>query len=264
MRPWTLTVIHAFPLLAYFSGGFANQWPFSIPMPHQWHCSSFWREISFPFTFSAECFLPCSFASIFSCGVDGHMLHFSFFCSLAWNHCLFELWVDVSEKSFKISILQNSKTICSFTKNHLILQIHKKAFWFEARETLSPFLFLLETLSEKYIFHRQQPKYLLYTSFLLRLAGFQCSPRALRKFSFHSFGISDLACMIIGLENLKTFKIHQLKCIHAMVKGENTLCLKKSQIWTICLYRKLQSFSFPPGLPRGTQMTLHVIFSIVK
>lgn len=33
LSPWTLTVTHVFPLLAFFSGGFANQQTFSISMP---------------------------------------------------------------------------------------------------------------------------------------------------------------------------------------------------------------------------------------
>lgn len=56
------------------------------------------------------------------------MLHFSFFCSLAWNHCPFEPWVNVSEKPFKTPLLLNSKTICSFMKDCLIVQIRKRSF----------------------------------------------------------------------------------------------------------------------------------------
>lgn len=139
-------------------------------------------------------FIFCKvFSSLFSCGVDGHMLHFSFFCSLAWNRCLFEPWVDVSEKSFNTSLLPNSKIICSFKKDCLIFQIRERSFLIWGQGNTDS-IFLLETLPETHIFRRQQPQYLLYRSFPLGLAGFQCSPRGLKKFSFLSSGISDLAC----------------------------------------------------------------------
>jgi len=67
----------------------------------------------------------------------------------------------------------------------------------EAKETL--IAFLLVTLPEKRIPQATAPN-LLYRSFPLGLAGFQCSHKALKMFSCLSPGISDLACIVYRAE----------------------------------------------------------------
>lgn len=133
---------------------------FLCQLPHQWHCSLFGILFSFHFL---------QFSSLFSCGVDGHMLHilhFVFFCSLVVQNCLSELWICGSKGSLKTPPLLNSKTV-----------------WFPERESYIPD-------SEDKSFDLKQQKQRLRLLYFLRLS--LKNKHSIIKISMLITGISSL------------------------------------------------------------------------
>lgn len=143
---WTLSAIHAFPLLVHLSGRFTNEWTFHIPKLDATSVTLFlgWHQFSSPCLIFMKDFLLCL------------SVEFMVVCCYSsvptpWHEITAsESWVDVSEKSFKSSLLMNSKTICLF-KTDSYFRFTRRTFWFEAKETLTQFFLLLRPYLKKKI-----------------------------------------------------------------------------------------------------------------
>lgn len=145
---WTLSATHAFPLLVHLSGRFTNEWTFHIPKLDATSVTLFlgWHQFSSPCSISMKDFLLCL-------AVKFMVVCCYWSVPTPWHEITAsESWVDVSEKSFKSSLLMNSKTICLF-KTDSYFRFTWRTFWFEAKETLTQFfLFLRPYLKKKFQF----------------------------------------------------------------------------------------------------------------